>query len=134
MFHKFKDRMPSKPPPFKQRTFASADLACVAAAVAAREAALSAGVKTHGEAVAGAYGERATTLADAYALTGGNSAIRDAVKRAWESFNAAIRTTRKRWQEARDKAWKQFRTAIKSCKISTEVLDTANASSEPKGE
>lgn len=121
-------------PPVKERTYKSVDIACVAAAVAAREAALSSGASTHGTAVANAYSTRATALANAYALTGGNAAIRDAVKKAWDSFRSSIQTARKSWQTARDGAWKQFQTAVKNCKASTEVLDTANTASEPKGE
>jgi len=126
--------MMNRPAAVKQRIYASADLACVAAAVAAREAALSAGAKTHGDTLAGAYATRATALADAYTLTGGKSAIRDAVKKAWESFKASMQTTRKNWQTTRDQTWTQFRSGVKNCKASTEVLDTANAASEPKGE
>ena len=37
-------------------------------------------------------------------------------------------------QSARDAAWAQFRSVIKNCKAPTEVLDTANTTSEAKGE
>ena len=111
----------------------SADIACVASAVAAREASLSAGAKTHGDAVANAYSARATALASAYAATS-TPAIRRGVNVVWEAFNTAIRTARKNWQRVRDAAWAQFRTAAKSCKTSIDVLEAANASSEPRGE
>ena len=134
MLQKFKERMQNKPSSVKERIYSSADITCVAAAIAAREASLSTGAKTHGDSLASAYATRATALAGAYAQTGGSGAMRDAVKKAWEAFNTAVRTARKSWQSARDQAWAQFRTAIKSCEASTDILDSANVSAEPKGE
>ena len=133
MLQKFREKMQIRPGMVKERMYASADIQCVAAAVAAREASLSAGAKTHGDAVSAAYSARASALGSAYTATS-TPAIRHAVKGVWETFNAAIRTARKSWQTVRDAAWSQFRSAIKNCKASTEVLDTANAYSEPKGE
>ena len=132
ILHKIKNRL-DKHPQGKERTFASADLACVAAAVAAREASLTAGIKTHGGAVTGAYTERASALAGAYTATS-TPAIRHTVKKTWESFNTALRTARKNWHTARESAWAQFRVAVKKCKANIEVLDTENAASETTGE
>lgn len=133
MVQRIREKMRLKPAEVKERLYMSADIQCVAAAVAAREAALAAGAKTHGEAVASAYGARATALGGAYAATS-TPAIRQGVKKAWESFNTAIRAARKNWQTARDKAWVDFRAAVKACKAPGEVVDSSNASSEPKGE
>ena len=134
ILQRLRDRMQSRPASVKERVYTSKDIACVAAAIAAREAALSAGAQTHGNAVTSAYTTRAGALANAYTQTGGNSVIRDAVKKAWGSFRSSIQTARKNWQSARDAAWAQFRSVIKNCKAPTEVLDTANTTSEAKGE
>lgn len=133
MLQKLQNRMRLRPNAVKERIYASADIACVAAAVAAREAALTAGIKTHGDAVVAAYSARATGLANAYTATS-SPAIRQGVKKAWEAFDSSVREARKNWQTARKNAWQQFRTTIKSCKASAELIDSANESSEPKGE
>ena len=133
LLQRFRAQFQMRPNAVKQRMYASADIACVAAAVAAREAELSGGAKTHGDAVAGAYTARATALADAYAASSTPS-IRQGVKTAWDAFKASVQTARKSWQAMTVKAWADFRNAIKNCKAPSEVMDTANASSEPKGE
>ncbi|OGG57585.1 hypothetical protein A2853_02730 [Candidatus Kaiserbacteria bacterium RIFCSPHIGHO2_01_FULL_55_17] len=133
LLQRFRAQFQMRPNAVKQRTYASADIACVAAAVAAREAALSGGAKTHGDAVAGAYTARATALDGAYS-TSTPAAIRISVKYAWDTFKASVQASRKSWQETTTRAWADFRNAIKNCKAPSEVTDTANASSEPRGE
>lgn len=133
MLQKIREQARNRPGSVKERIYASTDIACVAAAVSAREAALSAGIQTHGNAVASAYTARATALGEAYRATS-TPTIRHSVKKVWDTFNTTVRAARKSWHTARDGAWSQFRTAIKSCKASGDVLDTAHVSSEPRGE
>lgn len=134
MLQKFRERTKNRPVAVKQRIYASVDIQCVAAAVAAREAVISAGAGTFGNSVANAYSARGAALANAYSQTGGNGVIRDAVKKAWEDFKASVRSARKSWQTARDAAWSQFRSAVKGCKAASDVVDSGNATSEPSGD
>lgn len=126
-----------KPPPpdrFEAKVHASSttklsfDISCVAAAVAAREAALDAGIATNGQDVNAAYTARASALASAYAQTG-NDSIKKAVKSSWATFGAALRLAHKNWQRAQQGAWSQFKTALKACGTgAAAVSDSSNAS------
>src|SRR3989344_2964649 len=119
--------------PAKERQYKTPDITCVAAAVAARESALATGIKTHGDAVSTAYSTRASALGNAYTASS-TSAIRTAVRSSWEAFNTSTRTSKRSWQTTRDKVWSDFKTTVKGCKAPSEILDSGNASSEPKGE
>lgn len=118
----------------KEQNFASVDAACMAAAVAARESALQSAVSKHGADLAAAYGARAAALSAAYANTGGKAAIKQEIRKAWDTFNASARLAKRAWQSAKDTAWKNFRTAAKNCGASSDISDANNASMEPKGE
>ena len=113
---------------------ANFNIACVAAAVAARESALGAAVSTHSASVSAAYAARASALLSAYSQTG-NDTIRKAVKNAWKQFAGATRAAKKGWQFSREAAWQSFRTAIKSCgNGASSVADHGNAGSEMSGQ
>ena len=132
MLQRVQQRLQNRPPA-KERQYKTPDITCVAAAVAARESALATGIKTHGDAVSTAYSTRASALGNAYTASS-TSAIRTAVRSSWEAFNTSTRTSKRSWQTTRDKAWSDFKTKVKGCKAPSEILDTGNASTEPKGE
>ena len=107
---------------------AQADIACVAAATAAREQSLGAGMTTYTRSVNAAYTARASALASAYTQTG-NDAIRKVVKSASSAFGAAIKVAHKNWTTARTGAWSKFRSALKACGgASASISDESNAS------
>ena len=110
------------------------DVACVAAAVSAREVTLQAGITTLTGDTNTAYITRATALASAYTQTG-NDAIKAAVKTTWQQFGAALKIAKKNWQKSRDDAWKTFKTAVKSCGGSAfQISDSNNSSLEASGQ
>jgi hypothetical protein len=124
------------PPPHRQEVqqhatslkAGSFDVSCVAAAVAAREAVLAAGISTNSQAINTAYTDRAAALASAYAQTD-QGAVKKAVKSAWDKFGAALRLAHRGWKTAQQNAWSQFRTALKACGAgATTVSDSSNAS------
>jgi len=105
-----------------------ANVACVAAAVAAREQALGTGISAYTQSINDAYSARASALAAAYTQTG-TDAIKKAVKSAWTNFGAALKLGRRTWASAQGSAWSQFRTALKACGgSSTAISDASNAS------
>ncbi len=107
-------------------------IACVGAAVNARETALSTAASAQAQAMTAAYGARATALQAAYANTT-TAAVKAAVKSAWSGFNTSMKSARTAWQTARNGAWKTFRTAVAACKAPVGVSDSANSSSEASG-
>lgn len=110
----------------------SIDIACIAAAVAAREAALGTAASGNAQALTSAYSARASALASAYTQTG-NEAIKKAVKSSWANFGAALRLAQRSWKGAQKTAWTQFKTAIKACgPAASSVADTSNASADEK--
>lgn len=113
-------------------TRGSIDIACIAAAVAAREAALGTAASANAQALTSAYSARASALASAYSQTG-NDAIKKSVKSSWANFGAALRLAQKSWKGAQKMAWTQFKTAIKACgPAASSVADTSNASADEK--
>lgn len=129
------DARPMKDRPASTTRHVSAtDIACVGAAVAAREAALSSAMQTHGGAVLAAYTSRASALASAYGASDPKT-VRTGVRKAWDDFGKAMKTAKKEWQSAREKAWSGFKAAVKQCGPANEqIADTGNASSESRGE
>ena len=108
----------------------AANIACVAAAVDAREAALDTGVGTFASDINAAYTARKSALATAYAQTD-PGAIRTSVKTAWKTFAAALRLAGKNWKTVQRGAWEQFKTAVKACGPgSASVVDSTNANAE----
>lgn len=111
----------------------SVNIACVAAAVAARERALDAGVATYTTDINTAYTARAAALATAYAQSD-RDAIKKSVRTAWQTFAAALKLDGKNWKKIQKDAWTQFKTAIKSCGAgATAVADNGNAGGEFQG-
>jgi hypothetical protein len=45
-----------------------------------------------------------------------------------------MRATRSAWQSARSSAWSAFRTSVKAYKAPAVAIDSANLSSEAKGQ
>ena len=110
----------------------SFDVACIAAAVAAREAALGIAAGANAEALTSAYSARASALASAYSQTG-NEAIKKSVKSSWANFGAALRLAQRGWKNAQKTAWTQFKTVIKACgPAAVSIADTANAGADEK--
>src|SRR3989344_1305136 len=91
----------------------SFDVACIAAAVAAREAGLGIAAGANAEALTSAYSARASALASAYSQTG-NEAIKKSVKSSWANFGAALRLAQRGWKNVQNTAWTQFKTARKA--------------------
>jgi hypothetical protein len=114
-------------------TISAVDIACISAAVDAREKALVAGEGSFTKAVDAAYSARATALHSAYTQSG-NDAIRKAVDAAWKSFTEATRSAQKTWRSAQGDAWKSFNTAARACKAPSSVNDTKKSKSEISGE
>ena len=110
----------------------SIDIACVAAAVAAREAALATAASANAQALTSAYSARASALATAYTQTE-REAIKKSVKSSWANFGAALRLAQRGWKNAQKTAWTQFKAAIKACgPAASSVADTSNASADEK--
>ena len=115
-----------------KNTSSAAVLACVSAAVDARETSLNAGITTHGQALNTAYTTRAAALHSAYAA-GTNDQVKSAIKVAWTAFRSSIMDVNKAWVTSKSSAWTQFRTAVKACKASTTISDGNNSSMEAVG-
>jgi hypothetical protein len=119
--------LPRHEPMHMTSTTVSADISCVAAAVATREATLDTAINAETGTISAAYSTRASTLASAYAQTG-NDSIRASVKTAWAAFATSVASAHKDWKTAQQGAWTQFRTAVKSCGgNAAAVSDAANA-------
>ncbi len=108
-------------------------IACVSAAVDARERAIVSAETTFTSALNTAYSTRASALHSAYAESR-TEAIRSAVNTAWKAFTTATRDAQKKWKEGQNAAWKQFNTALRTCKAPNSVSDSKKASSEVRGE
>lgn len=107
-------------------------IACVGAAVNARETALDAAIATHSAAVTAAYTARATALSAAYSHTTVGE-VRAAVKAAWNAFGSAIRNAQKAWKTARNAAWATFRTSVRACKAPGSIGDGEKVGLEASG-
>lgn len=109
------------------------DIACISAAVDAREEALGDGSGVFTKAIDSAYSARATALHSAYTQSG-TEAIRKAVEAAWKSFTSATKEAQKTWRAAQHTAWKEFNIAARACKAPSSVSDSRRSSSEVRGE
>lgn len=107
-------------------------IACVGAAVSAREAALDTAIAAHGTTINAAYTARATALSAAYGKTTAGE-VRAAVKAAWNAFSSAIRSAQKAWKTARNTAWATFRTSVKACKVPGSISDGEKVGLEASG-
>ena len=121
-------------PAFAATAPTATQIACVGSAVNTREQSLDAGITTLTQAQNAAYSARAGALAQAYTLTSGNGAIRTAIRAAWTTFSAAMRTARTAWQKTRSTAWATFRTTVKACKAPAVATDSANSSLDASGQ
>ncbi len=118
--------------PSAARTANASAIACVGAAVANRESALSLAIGSYAQAISSAYGTRSAALQTAYSAAS-VSQVRDGVKSAWTTFKSALKNATKNWRTARTSAWSTFKTAAKACKAPSSVNDSGNASSESGG-
>ena len=132
-----KDRRPmnerpastSRPMASSSRAMKDVDIACVGAAVAARETSLSSAAATQNQAVATAYAARAAALNTAYAGTDAQ-AVKESVKKAWEDFSKATKGAKQTWQRSKENSWKTFKDAVKACKGAEAITDTSSVSME----
>lgn len=115
--------------PASAATNESAVIACVKPAIATREAALAAGWSAYADAKSAAYTARANALATAY-TNATYSALRDDVKIAWATFRNTTKSARSTWSRTRGAAWKTFRAAAKTCRATSAVNDSGNASAD----
>lgn len=105
------------------------DIACVGAAVAARETALTSAASTETQAIAAAYTARASALSAAYQNTDPTQA-KAAVKKAWSDFTSATKGAKQTWQRSRENSWKTYRDAAKQCKGAEDITDSSNMSAD----
>lgn len=104
----------------KEKTDSSAatlDTACMQAAVDKRETAIIAGVDAYSSAVKSALSVRKDALKAAWAIT--EKAQREAaLKAAWFAFRDAGKKTSGAMKDAKNAAWKTFKTDAKACRQS----------------
>ncbi len=105
------------------------DIACVAAAVSARETSLSTGAALQTQAVAAAYTARAAALTAAYTGTDA-TAVKTAVKKAWSDFATATKGAKLTWQKNKESSWKTYKESVKACKGAEGITDSQNAGTE----
>jgi hypothetical protein len=91
------------------------DLACMVAAVDAREVALQTAFTTFGTAQTAALTTRASALHTAWGMTDAK-ARRTALKTAWNTYRTSHRAAVSAHRTAHNSAWSAFRTAAKTCK------------------
>ena len=108
-------------------------IACVKGAVATREVAITTAYTAYTGSVSAAYATRANELAGAYSNTT-VKAVHAGVKVAWADFNKTTKAANKTWNTSRNTIWTTFKTATKACKSPAGVSDSANSSSEIKGQ
>jgi hypothetical protein len=112
---------------------ASTTVACVSAAVNAREAAIDTAEVAFTSALNSAYNARASALVDVYTASS-TTGIRAGVKSAWSTFATSTKSARMAWKTARTSAWQQYTVALKSCKSPSVPTDTSNQSLEVSGD
>jgi hypothetical protein len=93
----------------------STQIACIGAAVNARETAVDAAMAAYTASVNSAYSARATALQSAYQLTT-LTTVQAADKAAWTSFNTSVKTARSTWLVARNTAWATYVKVGTACK------------------
>lgn len=104
-------------------------IACIAPAVATREAAVAAAFATFSGAQSAALTARASALQAAWALTT-NKEVRTAVNKAWTDYRTAHKAAVKAHTTAVNTAWSTFRTARKACKPGVTVPVEAQSTSD----
>lgn len=118
--------------PTTTSTEIASKIGCVGTAVSAREVTLAGGMTTYTAALNAAYAARGTALKAAYTNTTRES-VRIAVRAAWSTFNASVKSARSSWKSTRDGAWKTYRAAAHACKAPSKIGDGGNADSEIRG-
>lgn len=98
------------------------EIACVQAAVGARETALQEDVTTFQTTWNAALSTRATALQAAWALTT-KKERRDAIKAAWTAYKTSFNTARKTFNTDVKADWKAFRVAVKACSLPSAVAN-----------
>lgn len=90
-------------------------IACVAPAVATREASIQSAFSTFSASMTSAFTKRASDLATAWTLT--DKTARDtAIKSAHATFKDSAIAAKKTYNTARQTAWQEFSIARKTCK------------------
>lgn len=103
-------------------------IACVKAAVAERESALSGAVLKHQQSVNAAYSTRVAELAGAYSNTTAKN-VRAGVRVAWADFSKSMKSANDTWRSERKAAWSKFKDATKACKAN-DISDSGNSGAE----
>lgn len=107
----------------------SIDTTCVQTAVSAREQAIVAAWSTYNTAVVAAHTARSSALATAW----GNSdavARKTAIKTAWNTFGASIKTATKTMRTTKKSVWETFKTTVKNTCKSPEALSIESQGQE----
>lgn len=107
----------------------SIDTTCVQTAVSAREQAIVAAWSTYNTAVVAAHTARSSALATAW----GNSdavARKTAIKAAWYTFGASIKTATKTMRTTKKSVWETFKTTVKNTCKSPEALSIESQGQE----
>ncbi len=124
------DRAPIKERPASStRQISAIDIACISAAVAARESALATVLATKNGTETAAYTARATALSAAYTGTDAK-VVKASVKTAWDAFATAQKNAKMTYQRGRESTWQTFKSAIKACKGGESVSDSRNSTIE----
>ncbi len=95
----------------------TAALACVAKAVADREAKIQSAFSAFSSSMTSAFQTRASDLASAWAMSD-KTARKEAIRNAWKKFSDSKRAARKTYNIATKTAWKDFKKAKKDCNLS----------------
>lgn len=102
----------------------SADLACLSAAVAAREDALLAALDEFNADAKAALTDRKGDLAEAYGQTDRDEVKAD-VKAAWKTYRDTMKTSRGELKDEKKTAYKSFKDDAKECGVTVESSDTS---------
>jgi hypothetical protein len=108
-------------------------IACVKGAVIARENAISLAFQTYTNTANAAYATRTNELTGAY-LNSTVKTVQAGVKVSWADFNKSMKSANKKWTTDKNAAWTTFKAATKTCKSPVGVSDSANSTSEVKGQ
>lgn len=123
------ERPASSSRPLREGAQRDVDIACVKAAVAARENSLSSAASTQSQAVAAAYTTRAAALDAAYSASDPKT-VKQNSKKAWDEFSKIVKGAKQTWQRSKENSWKTFKDAVKACKGSENITDASGISME----
>lgn len=114
-------------------TASATTLACIAAAVNIREAALYEAITAQSDRVNAAYSLRKTALPAVYTGSYTNAQIREKVRAIWSEFRSDMKASKTKWRTASRAAWSTYRDSMKECRASSDVTDEKNSSQEATG-